>query len=131
MTATVVSCTKAKLSGIMPAGELYSASPRFKRWLARAVSDGHPVFILSTKYGLVRPEQRIAPYELDIGDMSQADLTAWQERLRRQVRLCVTDAGITRAVFLASKRYREAAKPAFVSEGVQTYVHRHWNVLSR
>lgn len=131
MTATIVSCSKAKLSGTRPARELYSASPGFRRWLAQALDDGHPVFILSTKYGLVRPDQPIAAYELDVDDMTPAELGAWQEMVRGQVRSHLVDGGVSRAVFLASARYRTAAKPAFASEGVETFVHRRWNELCR
>ncbi|MGE4226109.1 MAG: DUF6884 domain-containing protein [Vicinamibacterales bacterium] len=130
MTATIVTCTKRKRAGQHPARDLYSPSPLFRRCLRQALADGHPVFVLSTKYGLVEPATVIRSYERDLTAMTARERSEWVAQLQADVRRLMVSHGISRAVFLASRAYREAAKPAFTAEGIRTYVHRHWNRLS-
>lgn len=69
----VIPCGRRKLDRPAPAGELYvGGQHRLARAAAdRLVSDpavGGIVLILSAKYGLLRTEDVIAPYDVTIGD---------------------------------------------------------------
>lgn len=131
MTVTIVTCSKAKLPGVHPARRLYSASRLFNRCMAQADKDGHPILILSTKYGLISPERMTESYELDLAKMPAKELERWQALLERQLRVRMRKMDITRAVFLAGRNLREAAKSAFAELGVGSFEHRHWSKLSK
>jgi hypothetical protein len=63
----VIGCGKAKLDRAAPARELY-VGQYFRACLlaAETVASGR-VFILSAKYGLIKPAQVIEPYDLTVG----------------------------------------------------------------
>jgi hypothetical protein len=65
MSAPVVllSCVKSKLTHCCRAGDMYT-SPLFRKMMAYAESlRPKRIFILSAKYGLLRPDDLIEPYE--------------------------------------------------------------------
>lgn len=72
----LVGCVKGKLSRMAPARELYQ-SPLFARRRAYAERSGRPWFVLSSRWGLVHADERIAPYDLYLGDQSREYQQAW------------------------------------------------------
>ena len=62
LTVALVSCVKLKQAIPAPAGELYT-SPLFRGMRQFALRNADRWFVLSAKYGLLDPEQVIAPYE--------------------------------------------------------------------
>jgi len=64
MEVIIVPCTQEKVwdsrpnLGAVPAKDAYTKSA-FRAWRSYAEQSGSPWFILSTKYGLLRPDQRI------------------------------------------------------------------------
>jgi hypothetical protein len=60
---------------------------------------------LSAEYGLVRPEDVIAPYEKTLNTMPIAERRAWANRAFGQLMEAVPHTD--QAVFLAGQRYRE------------------------
>lgn len=67
-----ISCSKSKLDKPCKAQEMYSPSDIFtKRFTyARKVTSRDKIFILSAKYGLLRLDDVIEPYELFLNDQS-------------------------------------------------------------
>ncbi len=72
-------------------------------------------YILSAKYGLLRPDEVIRPYEQTLKDMPKADRLAWAERVQEALlRLLPPGAEV---VFLAGIRYRENLVPFLERQG--------------
>jgi Family of unknown function (DUF6884) len=88
MNAIIVPCTKRKVwdttpnAGPVQARDAY-AGPAFMTWRAFAEDSARPWFILSTKYGLIRPDLAITNYSVPISE-AEAD-PAFVELLSRQV----------------------------------------------
>jgi hypothetical protein len=71
LNAIIVPCTREKVWDINPfAGEVAAKDAYIKsaflKWRRFAESSGSQWFILSTKYGLLRPDQLIEEYEVPI-----------------------------------------------------------------
>ena len=65
----------------------------------------YPWFILSAKYGLVSPNEVIAPYEETLNYFSREDRRAWSMRVFRVLeKKCPPPRTL---IFLAGKKYRE------------------------
>jgi hypothetical protein len=72
----LVSCVRTKLDRNAPASDLYtSALFRKAKEVARRQFDKW--YILSAKYGLVRPDDLIEPYELTLTRMPKSDRAQW------------------------------------------------------
>lgn len=69
----IVPCSAKKLPTPAPAWLLYSASPTFSQNFLAAKQDCNMVRILSGRYGLISPDQVIAPYDQRI-DPNRAGL---------------------------------------------------------
>src|SRR5574341_1231125 len=71
MDAIVVPCTQEKIwddkpdAGAVEAKDAYT-KPAFLTWRRYAEAAGSPWFILSTKYGLIRPDTRIERYNVPV-----------------------------------------------------------------
>ncbi len=84
MIIGLVSCCKKKRSTPMAASKLY-ADRRFYRSVAYAVAKCDAWVILSGKYGVVKPEQVIKPYDLDLRKQSRAYIKRWAKKVNRQL----------------------------------------------
>src|SRR4051794_2408965 len=71
MDAIILPCTQEKVwdgqltSGSVPAKDAY-AKPAFRVWRSYAERSGCAWFLLSTKYGLIPPEQLIDKYNVPV-----------------------------------------------------------------
>jgi hypothetical protein len=78
----LVACSRTKLSRPAPARELY-VSPLFRA--ARAYAERHygpgRWLILSALHGLVDPETVLAPYDLNLRQLSDREREAWGNRV--------------------------------------------------
>ena len=78
----LVACSRTKADQPAPARELY-VSPLFRA--ARAYAEGHygpgQWLILSARYGLVDPDQVLAPYDLSLRQLTAAQREAWGDRI--------------------------------------------------
>jgi hypothetical protein len=81
----LVACCKTKRSSPCPAKDLYT-SPLFTKTRVLAERHSDRWFILSAKYGLVSPDQLLAPYEQTLKDMSVLDRRAWASGVMKQMR---------------------------------------------
>lgn len=87
MEAIIVPCTKEKIWDGQIAPEQVAAKdaytkPRFKEWKKYAERSGRPWFILSTKYGLIKPDTLIEKYGRIVSDACRDD--EFKKRLRAQ-----------------------------------------------
>jgi cytoplasmic iron level regulating protein YaaA (DUF328/UPF0246 family) len=75
-TIVLVSCVKDKQKVPSPAQYLYT-SPLFKKMSAYARKFGDEWYILSAKYGLVHPDEIIAPYNDTLKEKAQSQKIEW------------------------------------------------------
>lgn len=118
-TVYFVSCVKTKRTAAAAAKDLYVSD-----WFAKArryVEARHsPWFILSAKYGLVAPDQRIEPYEMTLKRMSVAERRRWADAVLQSIFREVP--ALRHAIFLAGRSYREFLGSALRERGVTTEV---------
>ena len=100
----LVSCVSLKRAEPAPAKDLY-ISPWFRLARAHIEATGCPWFILSAKYGLVAPDQILAPYEQTLNSMSVSERREWATMVWAQMAQELPVA--SRIVVLAGMRYRE------------------------
>src|SRR6266481_3140972 len=73
----LLSCVKSKRAYRCKASYMYT-SPLFRKMMAYALSlKPKSVYILSAKYGLLRPDDIIEPYEQTLKKMSARDRQQW------------------------------------------------------
>ena len=84
MAVYLVSCVSQKRVTPSPAKDLYT-SPLFRKARAYVERTGLPWFVLSAKYGLVHPDDVIAPYDLTLNTMGVSDRRRWAGRILTQL----------------------------------------------
>jgi hypothetical protein len=115
----LVSCVKSKLPRSVPAQDLYT-STLFTGCRTFARASGAPWFILSAKYGLVDPNEVIAPYEFTLNRLGVAARRVWAENVLAEL-LPKTKSRKT-IVFLAGVRYREYLTTPLENMGLEVVV---------
>lgn len=110
----LVSCVKTKRKADSPARDLYT-SPLFQGMRRYAERNADAWYILSAKYGLLHPDEVVAPYEQTLNAMRKADRLAWAERVQ-QALLKLLPPG-AEVVILAGNRYRENLVPYLKGHG--------------
>ena len=100
----LVSCVKSKLPHSAPARELYT-SAWFQKARRIVEASGSSWFVLSSLYGLVAPNTKIAPYEYTLNTVGVAERRAWATKVLDK--LLPETAGQRRVVMFAGHRYRE------------------------
>ncbi len=106
----LLSCVSKKLDHEAKASELYN-SPLFKYNLKYAFSlNPDKIFILSAKYGLVKLEDSIQPYELTLNTMRSKEIEVWAETVLASLRKEI-DLDNDNVVFLAGMKYRKFLTP--------------------
>lgn len=99
----LVGCSDAKGPAAEPGRDLYR-SALFRA--ARAVAERAPAWgILSARYGLVLPDQVIAPYDLTIRDLDVDHRTAWGRSVAQAITRVFPGA---RVVVMAGRDYIDA-----------------------
>ena len=106
----LISCVKTKLDHPAKAKDLY-ISDLFSKNLAYAkkMKPNH-IFILSAKYGLLRLDDRIAPYEKTLNQMPASERKAWSVGVISELRK-YADLDQDEIIFLAGEKYREGLVP--------------------
>jgi hypothetical protein len=107
-TLALVSCVSMKRPEPSLARDLY-LSPWFLKARAYVESTNSPWFILSAEYGLLRPDQIVAPYERTLNTMGIHDRREWARRVLDG--LVPQLGGVGRIIVLAGARYREFLLP--------------------
>jgi len=100
-TIVLVSCCGPKLHNPSPAADIYTSDlfRKSRRW---AELHGDEWFILSAKYGVLRPDDVIAPYDETLKTKTKSEKALWNEKVTRDLRRLADGA---RLVVLAGKDY--------------------------
>lgn len=115
----LISCVSEKRSSPSPAKDLYISS-WFLKARRYAEQTGARWFILSAEYGLVPPDQVIAPYDRTLNTMSVPERRRWADHVGNQLSSQVPEA--KHIIFLAGARYREFLAERLQREGVAVEV---------
>ena len=115
----LVSCVKTKGSAPAKAKDLYISS-WFRKARAFVEETGAPWRILSAQYGLVHPEEVIAPYEKTLLRMGVAERREWACGVLAA--LCSRLDPVQTVIFLAGARYREFLENPLRARGVSVSV---------
>ena len=109
----IISCGKTKGSHPAPAAELYIGN-LFSASRRHAQERGLPWAILSALHGLVRPEARIAPYDLSMSDRllrGEAELAQYKAQLRQQLTELLEGSGCDGVEIHAGYDYARMLRP--------------------
>ncbi|MFN3694449.1 MAG: DUF6884 domain-containing protein, partial [Ignavibacterium sp.] len=100
----LISCTKKKGPCKTQAQYLYT-SPLFKYSLEYArILKPDKIFILSAKYGLLRLEEEIEPYDKTLNDMSDDEIKSWALKVLEKLKM-ECDLETDEIIFLAGEKY--------------------------
>ena len=106
----LVSCVKTKRNHSCKASDMYVSS-LFKKMMAYAVSlKPDQIYILSAKYGLLKPDDMIDPYEKTLKNMRSDEKKIWAESVLLRLR-SLADLEQDSFVFLAGNEYRKNIVP--------------------
>ncbi|MGY1722753.1 DUF6884 domain-containing protein [Blastococcus sp. SYSU DS0533] len=72
----LVGCSGSKAAGPAPAAELFTGAT-FRKARDLAVRSGRPWYVLSAKFGLLHPEEVVAPYDVYLPKQSARYRSAW------------------------------------------------------
>jgi len=106
----LISCVSKKLHHKSKAQDLY-VSPLFKKNLQYAKSlNADNIFILSAKYGLLRLNEEIEPYDKTLNKMRSNEIKEWANSVLNQLKKS-TNIENDEFVFLAGNNYRKFLLP--------------------
>lgn len=114
----LVGCVKTKRGRTAAAKDLY-VSPLWRGRRAYAESTGEPWLILSALHGLVRPVERLEPYNLALADLSAAERRSWGERVLAQLKAEVEVGPGREFEIHAGAPYSRALAPGLRALGAQ------------
>jgi len=106
----LVGCCGPKLGRIAAARDLYR-SPLFRLSSTWAQAHGDAWMILSAKYGLIKPDDKLAPYDLALGDRSPQERGRWAVQVQDQVDALELAQGPSRFTLLAGEAYATWVRP--------------------
>jgi hypothetical protein len=115
----LISCVKSKLPHSAPARSLY-ISAWFRGVRDFVESRGARWFLLSSYYGLVRPNAEIAPYEVSLNDLGVDERRAWATKVLEK--LLPETAGYRRIVIFAGLHYREFLIQPLMERGLSVKI---------
>jgi len=118
-TLGLISCTKSKRNYPCAAKEMYSASELFRKAYYYCIKNYDYVAILSAKYGLLLPDEKIDPYDLTPKAMSDSEQMKWAERVLAQLNDKLPMSGISEVFFHAGLTYRTNLTEILRSGGIQ------------
>lgn len=96
MRIALISCSKNKMATDCIAQEMYSKSLLFSKTLNYCHRQNYDlIFILSAKYGILSPSDKISPYELTLNSFSKSELKKWASGCLK----VLSDAGVVESQF--------------------------------
>ena len=109
---------KQKFEHPAAAKDLYR-SPLWKARRTYAEASGYEWLILSAKHGVLEPDQRIAPYDVELRKLSATERHRWGERTVKALHQRLTSLkGVTFEVH-AGDAYRRAIEPGILQLGAK------------
>ncbi len=100
----LIGCVSQKLPKPALAKDLYT-SPLFAKRRAYAEASGDPWYVLSAEYGVIHPEQPIAPYDRSLQNAPRAYVDDWTRRVAPLIVAAAADAGATTIEVHAGSAY--------------------------
>jgi hypothetical protein len=113
----LIGCVKPKRPIPLPAKDLYN-SALFARRRAYAQNSGVPWFILSSQWGLLDPEQVVAPYEMYLADQPAGYRRAWGCFVAEQLAARFPIAPGDMIEIHAGDAYAAALREPFAARGI-------------
>jgi len=111
----LISCTKAKLERPNLARDLY-CSPAFRMKKAIVQEQGARWLILSAKYGLVEPDEKVAPYDFTLAKAGIHYRREWAKNVLRDLIPIAKNHGCV--ISLAGSKYTELLVGPLSANGV-------------
>ena len=106
----LISCVSKKLHRKSKAQYLY-VSPLFRKNLQYAKSlNSDKIFILSAKYGLLKLNEEIKPYDKTLNKMRSKEIKKWANSVLNQLKKS-TDIENDKFIFLVGNNYRKFLLP--------------------
>lgn len=103
---TLISCVSKKLNVKSKAQDLYQ-SPLFKKNLAYAKQiNSDEIYILSAKYGLLKLNDSIEPYDKTLNKMNVSEKKKWSNEVFQKLQKFETISN-TNFILLAGENYRK------------------------
>ena len=115
----LISCTKLKQSYPCRASEMYQASDLFRKAYSYATKNYDSVAILSAKYGLLLPNDKIEPYDLTLNDMSSQQRKEWAKTVFNHMKNRLRIEDFDKVFFHAGKNYRDHLIPRLEDMGIR------------
>ena len=121
-TIYLVSCVAEKRESESPAQDLYCSAlfEKEKVYVLRSIQHGDEWFILSAKYGLLKPEAVIGPYNETLNNKGKAERQRWAQKVLDELRNVVRPGDLS--VFLAGLKYREFLESGLLELGCRVSV---------
>ena len=119
MKIAFVSCTKSKANRPCSAKEMYQKSTMFKKavqFIEQQDYDEGMWYVLSAKYGLIKQQDEIEPYDLTLNNMKVLERKKWTELVLNQIEDLQID--MTHVDFYVGVKYREFIIPALEEKGI-------------
>ena len=106
MRIALISCSKRKVAYACSAQEMYSKSALFNKAIKYCRQHQYDlIFILSAKYGVLSPTDKIDTYELSLNQFSPTEITNWAEKCSKfLLKKCGSESQFD---FYAGKNYFE------------------------
>ena len=118
-TIALVSCGKRKLAVPAKARDLY-VSHLFQAMRLYAETHSDRWYILSAKFGLLKPTQVVRPYDSTLQDMSASVRRTWAAAVSDDLRRILPPHA--RVLLLAGRRYRADLEPFLIAHDVPVRV---------
>jgi hypothetical protein len=90
---------------------MYQASDLFRKAYSYAAKNYDFVAILSAKYGLLFPDDKIEPYDLTLSNMNSQQRKEWSEKVFNQMNERLKLKEIDKVFFHTGTKYREYPIP--------------------
>lgn len=104
----LISCTKLKQDYPCQAKEMYLPSNLFSKAISYIKKQDYDKwFILSAKYGLLKPHKIITPYDLTLNNMKSEEIKEWSIKVFNQL----IKYDIYRIDFYVGEKYRKYLIP--------------------
>lgn len=117
MKIALVSCTKIKANHPCSAREMYQSSTLFKKATTYIeLQDYDDWFVLSAKYGLLKQDDMIEPYDLTLNNMKVSERKEWSKLVLRQIEDLRID--ISQIDFYVGLKYRQHLIPVLEEKGI-------------
>ena len=114
-TICLVSCASKKRNGRHPARDLY-ISDLFSKSASYARRNADEWYILSAKFGLLRPDALIEKYDVMLNRLPSTARRCWAKRVFQELDKVLQPSD--RVIVLAGQRYTEFLVPMLCTYGV-------------